>query len=457
MKAFVIDEPRVGALRALNYSPAVERIRRAGSSSARSLREIVKAFGPSYGVAFARRDCDPAQGVELLSQSDLFAAEPAGRVIRRDSMPRPERHLIEPGQVLIAGTGTLGQSELYGRSLIADERLRGKYLSQDAMALVFDAPDDDVSLFAYAWLASPTGTQALRSTSYGTKLLRLRRELLTTLPIPLANAETIKRVATLVRSTVRERARFLRDLRKARQVVEAHPDLRDAHHLCAVRQRRIAVWNGPLPTLCAWTFASTGDALSLLRQRWTGRLRDVVEPGGVFRGGRGARIPCAPPYGVDFLSQRDAFLIRPVPQRVLVPSAGLIPQAGTLMLGGQGTLGEGELFGRTTLVTAGGANSAWTEHLLRVLPRPGHEATLFAFLTTTVGFRLIRSTAVGTKLLSLRPDLLLDLPIPELSREDVRRVDALVHSSVEARSVADANEAEAIRIIEEEVLPQWLA
>lgn len=457
MRAFVVEQPRVGALRALNYSPAVERIRRAGSSSARSLREVVRTFGPSYGVAFARRDCDPTQGVELLSQSDIFAAEPSGRVIRRDSMPRPERHLIEPGQVLIAGTGTLGQNELYGRSLIADKRLEGKYLSQDAMALVFDAPDDDVSLFTYAWLASPTGTQALRSTSYGTKLLRLRRELLTTLPVPLADADTTRKVADLVRSTVRERELFLRDLRKAREVVAAQPDVREAHHLCASRQRRTAVWEGTLPTLCAWTFASTGEALALLRQRWTGRLRDLVEPGGIFRGGRGARIPCAPPHGVDFLSQRDAFLIRPVPQRVLLPSEGLIPRAGTLMLGGQGTLGEGELFGRATFVTAEGANSAWTEHLLRVVPRPKHEATLFAFLTTTVGFRLVRSTAVGTKLLSLRPDLLLDLPVPELSSTDARRVNSLVRSSLEARSRADANEAEAIRIIEEEVLPQWLA
>jgi hypothetical protein len=457
MRAFVVDQPRSGALRALNYSPAIERIRRAGSSSARSLRQIVKVFGPAYGVAFARRDCDPDQGVELLSQSDIFAAEPAGRMIRRDSMPRPERHLIEPGQVLIAGTGTLGENELYGRSLIADERLVGKYLSQDAMALVFEEPEADVSLFTYAWLASPTGTQALRSTSYGTKLLRLRKELLSTIPVPLADAATMKRVAALVRSVVRHRERFLRDLREAREVVERHPDVREAHNICASRQRRVAVWNGPLPTLCAWNFASTGDALSLLRQRWAGRLRDVIEAGGIFRGGRGPRIPCCAPHGVDFLSQRDAFLIRPVPQRVLLPSTGLIPRAGTLMVGGQGTLGEGELFGRTTLVSVDGAKKAWTEHLLRIVPRAGYEATLFAFLTTTVGFRLVRSTAVGTKLLSLRPDLLQDVPIPDLSSDDAQRVDALVRSSLVARSRADGDEAQAIRIIEEEVLPQWLA
>src|SRR5690606_33502686 len=81
MRAFVVDEPRIGALRALNYAPAVERIRRAGSSSARPLSDIVKAFGPAYGTVFTRLDCHSDHGIELLSQSDMFAAEPRGRVI----------------------------------------------------------------------------------------------------------------------------------------------------------------------------------------------------------------------------------------------------------------------------------------------------------------------------------------------------------------------------------------
>src|SRR5690606_20967923 len=151
---------------------------------------------------------------------------------------------------------------------------------------------------------------------------------------------------------------------------------------------------------------------------WTGRVGDVVQAGGIFRGGRGPRVACQPPHGVDFLSQRDAFLIRPVPQRVLLPSSGLMPHEGTIMVGGQGTLGEGEIFGRATIVTAEGSRQAWTEHLLRIVPTPSEASTLFAYLTTTVGFRLLRSTAVGTKLLSMRPDLIRALPIPDLTDDE---------------------------------------
>jgi hypothetical protein len=64
-------------------------------------------MGDSYGSIFAGLDCAEGNGIELLSQRDMFRAEPAGRWIRKDSLPDPDAHLIKPWQVLIAGTGTL--------------------------------------------------------------------------------------------------------------------------------------------------------------------------------------------------------------------------------------------------------------------------------------------------------------------------------------------------------------
>jgi hypothetical protein len=460
MRAFVVEEPRVGALRALNYAPAVERIRRAGSSSARPLREIVKAFGPAYGTAFARLACGLEHGVELLSQSDVFAAEPQGRAIRRDSMPHPERHLVEPGQVLVAGVGTLKETELYGRAILADARLVGKYLSQDAMALVFESPNDDFSLFAYAWLASPTGIQVLRSTSYGTKLLRFRKDLLATIPVPAAPANVVARVAALVRRCSVGRERFLRDLREARAVTEAMPDMQAAMAMCGERRRRSVLWDGPFPSIGAWNFASSGGALRYLRDRWPGTLGEVVEPDGIYNGPRFARVDCQAPHGVEFMSQRDAMLIRPAPRRIVHPGFNdrqLFARPGTILVGGHGTLGEGEIFGRAVLVHGRYARAAFTQDLLRVVPKDGRANSLYAYLTTMVGFRLLRSTAVGTKILSMREDMLRALPVPDWPTDVEERVNRLIASAFHARDEAERAESEAIRIIEQEVLPQWLA
>ena len=460
MRSFLVERPQVGALRALNYAPAVERIRRAGSSSALPLGRLLKALGPAYGSVFTRIDCRPEHGVELITQSDMFAAEPLGRVIRLDSMPQPERHLVTRGQVLIAGAGTLGAHELYGRSILADGRLAGNYVGPHSMSLHFTDPDDDLSLFAYAWLASPTGIQILRSTSYGTKILGLRKDLLNSLPVPIAPAGVVSRIASLVRQCSVAREVFLRDLQAARRLVESLPEMSAAYEMCGERRRHAVAWRGPLTTLAAWNVASSGGALSHLRSRWAGELNDLVEKAGIYYGPRFARVECDPPHGIAFMSQRDAMLIRPLPRRIAHPGFDdrlLFARTGTLLVGGHGTLGEGELFGRSVLVHDGLAKTAFTQDLLRVVPLRGRAEALYAFLTTTVGFRLLRTTAVGTKILSMREDMLRALPVPEWPGSIEAKVTALVRSSFVAREKAERAEAEALRIVEDEVLPQWLA
>src|SRR4051794_26564143 len=110
--AFAVSEPRVTALRALNYAPAVEVFRRKASGrTCKTFGELLATLGPNYGSVFTRIDCDRDHGVELLSQGDMFATEPEGRIIRQDCIPNPGAHRIERWQVLVAGAGTLGENE----------------------------------------------------------------------------------------------------------------------------------------------------------------------------------------------------------------------------------------------------------------------------------------------------------------------------------------------------------
>lgn len=460
MTGFLVTKPRTATLRALNYAPAIERIRRAGSGSAKPLRAIVKQFGPAYGAVFTRLDCDPDHGIELLSQSDMFATEPMGRVIRRDSMREPGKHVVERGQVLIAGAGTLGENELYGRALIADDRLVGKYVGPDSMTLVFQEPDADLSLFAYAWLASPTGVQAVRSTSYGTKILRFREDLFTSLPIPMAAASIMKRVAAQIRRAMKGREAYSQSIKASRRLVEAIPDVAEALVACSTRRRRSVMWSGPLPSICAWNFAAGGGAVSLLRDRWRATLRDVLVPNGVFNGPRFARVDCAPPHGIEFLAQRDIFLMRPVARRIVrpdVPDRLLFVPPDALIVGGHGQMNEGSIFGRVELASVVPPKSGVTQDILRVLVRGDFRELAYAFLSTAVGQWLLKSTAVGTSIPLMRPDLLEQLPFPDAGLVAIGDIRRHVMDAEAARIEATNAEAEAIRIIEHEVLPQWLA
>lgn len=458
---FAVQEPRSAALRALNYLPEAETFRRAGGGRRSApLGSMLSSMGRAYGAVFTRIDCAPSEGIELVSQGDMLAAEPAGRVIRRDSMAQPERHEIKRWQILIAGAGTLGETEMYGRSLIADGRLVGKYVGPHAMVLTFQEPGGRLNLYVYALLCSAFGVRAIRSLSFGTKILGIRKDLLADFPIPIPDDETQERIAALIRTTVEARERYLTKLRAARKVVEDLSEMQEALGMCGERKARCITWDRALPTLSAWTFASTGGALGYLKTRWSGRLGDVLEENGLFNGPRFARIPCLPPHGVDFLSQRDVFLIRPVPRRIVHPGFDerlLFVSANSLVVAAQGTLGDGEIFGQTTYVSSAMASQAMSQHLLRLWPTAVHSAAAYSFLSTKVGFRLLRSTAVGTKLLSMRPDLLRELPFPDCPPVRLQLITAHLDAAMAARASADDAEAEAVRIIEQEVLPAWLA
>jgi hypothetical protein len=459
MRAFLIDAPKSNSLRALNYSPEVERIRRSGSSTASRLEEVVKTFGPAHGTVFTRIDCAPEYGVELLSQSDMFSVEPRGRVIRRDSMPVPDRHLVERGQILMAGAGTLGETELYGRSVLADARLAGKYVGPDCMTLVLEDPENDFSLFAYAWLASPTGVRAVRSTSYGTKLLRFRRELLQSLPLPRPDKEIVRRVAALVRQSIAEREQWLKDVQQARAAFDGEIETAGIQG-AADKQLKVKLWRGPLLSLSARNyFARHGDTLEKLSKFWSCSLSDYMderEP--VGHGSRMVRTPCLRPHGVDFLSQRDVFLATPIPQRVVIPGNAdwALARRGQILMAADGQVTAGSLFGRVELADAGFVGLAVTEHILRLNPQPGLAEALAAFLSTDIGQSLVRSTAVGTSVPKVRTDLLLSLPMPPPHTKVAQAAQEAMTRAVQRRIAAVCAEREAIRIVEEEVLPQWL-
>jgi hypothetical protein len=172
-------------------------------------------------------NCSPEFGEEFLTQADIFAAEPTGRTIRPDTIPDLESRRVKKGQILIAGVGTLGETELYGRSIIADDRLVGKLLTSDTLVLE-PTLDEDTHYYVYAFLCTSVGVRLVRSASAGTKLLRPRRDLLRNLPVPLPDRATLKKVADLIRTTVTERERYLREIQAARACLEALPEMQEA-------------------------------------------------------------------------------------------------------------------------------------------------------------------------------------------------------------------------------------
>lgn len=459
--AFSVNRPRSTTLRALNYSPAAEAFqRRAKTGRCHRIHELAPTIGPSYGTVFTRLDCERSYGVELLSQSDMFATEPEGRIIRVESMPVPGDHLIRRWQILVAGAGTLGETELYGRSTLADARLENKYVGPDAVGLNFAEPGSDLNLYTYAFLNTKAGNTCVRSTSYGTKILRFRNDLFRNLPVPLKDDGTTALVASLMRESVKQRELSASHICSARKPIDDLPEVIAANNMCSRREKRSLSWDGELTSLCAWNYASTGGAFQHLSKCWSGRLLDVLDSDGFFYGPRFARIGCRAPYGIKFLSQRDVFLVRSLPRRIVHPGCEdrllFVPERG-LLVAAQGQLQEGNLFGRVEIGATVAEGCAVSEAVFRIVPQEEHYEVLYAFLSTKLGGALIRSAAVGTSVPKISPDILLKLPVPELSAPIRSAVQQSVRDALQSRRLANEAESRAIQIIEEEVLPEWLS
>lgn len=454
--AFLITRPSDRTIRALNYEPTLDRLR--GSPKVERLGKLCPAQGAAYRTAFTRVDAEPEYGIELLAQSDVFTTYPAGRQIRPDCVRRPGDHTIKRFQILIAGVGTLGETELFGRPFIADKRLAGKYMSEDVFSLDFDSPESDVALYTYAWLASSAGLRLLRSACYGTKTLKLRRDLVESLPVPMVEPKVVASVANLVREAVLARETFADRLNEAKDVLDELPECGDAAEMCAKPRARCTTWNGNLPTLRAWNYASAGEAPRYLRSKWRARLRDVLLPPGAQKGGRFTRVAVEYPHGCDLLAQRDVFMMRPIPRRVARPHIyeELRVEGADVFIASRGQLVQGALFGSFELAANLPREAIVSEDFVRLRTTPGMAEVALAFFSTKLGRRLVQTTAYGTSIPGIRLDLLENLPFPTGPSSVLERVGELVRQSSEARRAALRSEAAAIRAIEEEVLPQWL-
>lgn len=359
-------------------------------------------------------------------------------------------------QVLIAGAGQMAEGNLFGRSIIADARLAGRFLGPHAVALTFGEPGSDTNLWTYAFLNTELGHRLVKACAFGTSVPGIRLDLLREIPIPIpADPAVLSRVAGAVRTCVHQREAFVQRVQVARGIIDNLPEMHEARDMCLHARRKTILWSGELRTLRAWNYVSAGEANSHLGRAWGGRVGDAVEKNGIFGGERFPRVPCERPYGVPLFSQRDVFSIHPLPRRIRRPAGlELDVDDSTLLIASRGQMNQGTLFGRIERGAHMERNVIVTGDCMRMLPRAGLSEGLYAYLSTSVGRALLRSTAYGTSIPAMRTDLITALPIPEFRA--LAECVPEVRLAAAARVAASTAEAEANRTIEEELLPLWL-
>ena len=114
-------------INAFNHSERVRKIKSYIHCQTKPLKEVLLDNNTFSTGSFSRVEVNPGNGIMLINQSDIFDSIIKGKYIRKRGLK--SENLVEYGEVLIAGVGTLGENETFCRVIFANEDLQGQLVS----------------------------------------------------------------------------------------------------------------------------------------------------------------------------------------------------------------------------------------------------------------------------------------------------------------------------------------
>lgn len=183
--AFVVSSDALSArtVRARNYGKRLRDIVAALTVGEHDKLVNVLQREPFQTGRFRRIESTSATAVELFSQSDIFALKPKGQSISPLTVPYQDKPVIERGTTIVAGTGTLGENEIFGRAKFVWGYLDNKLVTQDITRIEPDQELIDPG-YLFAVLNSKLWFRIFRSSVFGTNLLRFIVPMLNEMPVP---------------------------------------------------------------------------------------------------------------------------------------------------------------------------------------------------------------------------------------------------------------------------------
>lgn len=152
----------------------------------------------------------------LINQKDIFDTVIKGKYISQRGVKTD--NMVEYGEVLIAGVGTLGENETFCRAIFANEDLVGQLVSGEFIRMKVNK--EIPSGYLCAWLSSDYGFRLLRNIQAGTKLCRPIPKLVLDIPIPVIPPNVMIKIDKLVKEAHTKRYEANENERKAIRMVE---------------------------------------------------------------------------------------------------------------------------------------------------------------------------------------------------------------------------------------------
>lgn len=183
-------------INAFNYSKKVEELEnRVREINHLPLFECLSDDHFFSTGSFKRLEIDSPNSIRLINQSDILNTRKNGKLIARKFVK--DDRLVEYGEVIIAGVGTLAESEVFCRAIFANEELEGQLISGEFIRMKNN--DKVPSGYLYVWLSSDYAFRFIRKTQSGTKLCRPIQALLKSIPVPILETKIMEDIDRMVK------------------------------------------------------------------------------------------------------------------------------------------------------------------------------------------------------------------------------------------------------------------
>lgn len=200
---FIVNKKNISTttINAFNLSERIRKIKQNMPCPTVPLKEVLLGGDTFSTGSFPRIEVRPGHGIMLVNQSDIFDSIIKGKYISSKFIKNA--NLVEYGEVLIAGVGTLGENETFCRTIFANEDLQGKLVSGEFIRMKTN--DKIPSGYLYAWLSTDYGFRFLRNIQAGTKLCRPIPKLVLEIPVPIIERETMQEIDKMVKDAYTKR------------------------------------------------------------------------------------------------------------------------------------------------------------------------------------------------------------------------------------------------------------
>jgi len=189
-----INEISAITINAFNYSERIRKMKLLVQCETKPLQNVITNGCLFSTGSFPRNESK--NGIELINQSDIFDRIIKGKKISKKKVDLNKT--VNYGEILIAGVGTLGESESFCHVIYANEDIQGRLVSGEFIRMI--ATDEIPSGYLFCWLDTDYGFRLIRNTQTGTKLCRPIQQLLLQIPVPILRAEVMNEIDCMVKN-----------------------------------------------------------------------------------------------------------------------------------------------------------------------------------------------------------------------------------------------------------------